>query len=124
MMTSQITSQITPEEFTKALSDPTRLRVLMLLIEEDELCVCQLTEALNMVQPKISRHLAVLREKKILLDNRKGLWIFYRLHPEMPTWCHQTLLALSSGCFDNEPYKADLAKIKKTLLPDGASVCI
>ena len=114
---------ITPEEFTKALSDPTRLRVLMLLIQEEELCVCQLTEALNMVQPKISRHLAVLREKKILLDKRKGLWIFYRLHPEMPTWCHKTLLALSSGCIDSEPYTADLVKVKRTVLPDGASAC-
>lgn len=114
---------ITPEEFTKALSDPTRLRVLMLLIQEEELCVCQLTEALDMVQPKISRHLAVLREKKILLDKRKGLWIFYRLHPEMPTWCHKTLLALSSGGQDTQPYADDLYKIRHTNLPDGVSAC-
>lgn len=114
---------ITPEEFTKALSDPTRLRVLMLLIQEEELCVCQLTEALDMVQPKISRHLAVLREKKILLDRRKGLWIFYRLHPELPTWCHKTLLALSSGGLNTQPFTDDLHKIKKTVLPDGASIC-
>ncbi len=114
---------ITPEEFTKALSDPTRLRVLMLLIQEEELCVCQLTEALDMVQPKISRHLAVLREKKILLDKRKGLWIFYRLHPEMPTWCHKTLLALSSGCLNSEPYSDDLDKIRNTNIPNGVSIC-
>ena len=114
---------ITPEDFTKALSDPTRLRLLMLLTLEEELCVCQLTEALDMVQPKISRHLAVLREKKILLDRRNGQWIFYRLHPELPTWCYKALIALSSGCQNIEPYATDLDKIRNTILPDGANIC-
>ncbi len=110
---------ITPEEFTKALSDPTRLRILILLIQVEELCVCQLTEALDMIQPKISRHLAVLREKEILLDKRKGQWIFYRLHPELAQWCHQTLTALASGGLDKPPYKSDLKKIECTNLPEG-----
>ena len=114
---------IRPEEFTKALSDPTRLRMLMLLVQEDELCVCQLTEALDMIQPKISRHLAVLRDKQILQDRRHGLWIFYRLHPQLPCWCYKTLLALSSGCESLQPYARDLTIVKNTKLPDGISIC-
>ncbi len=113
----------TPEELTKALADITRLRILMLLINEEELCVCQLTESLAMVQPKISRHLAVLREKKILLDRRKGLWIFYRLHPELPDWSHQTLLALFSGCSKQQPYIDDLKKIKEMSLLENKNLC-
>ena len=98
---------ISPESFTRTLSDPTRLRILMLLLKEDELCVCHLTNILEMSQPKISRHLAVLRENKLLLDRRSGLWIYYRLHPELPIWCYKTLQSLSTGCMSSEPYIND-----------------
>ena len=108
-----------PEEFTKALSDPTRLRVLILLTHVEELCVCQLTEALDIIQPKISRHLAVLREKEILLDQRKGQWIFYRLHPELAKWCHTTLSGLATGAEKRQPYCSDLEKIKHSDLPES-----
>lgn len=114
---------LTPEIFTRALADPTRLRILMLLVNEDELCVCQLTDALQMVQPKISRHLAVLREKEILLDRRSGLWIYYRLHPELPTWCYKTLVSLSSGCLNTEPYVNDMRRLKDSDLPDSIKSC-
>ena len=49
------------DQFFKALSDLTRLRMLVLLSHEGELCVCELTHALDEIQPKISRHLAQLR---------------------------------------------------------------
>lgn len=51
---------IEPETFFNLLSDSTRLRCLSLLAQEGELCVCELTYTLKMVQPKISRHLALL----------------------------------------------------------------
>jgi len=95
----------------------------MLLIQEKELCVCHLTEALEMVQPKISRHLAVLREKKILLDQRKGLWIFYSLNPKLPIWAYKTLLELSSGCLDNQPYINDLHKVRSVNFSNEGSAC-
>jgi len=110
---------ITPEELTKALSDQTRLRILILLTKVEELCVCQLTEALEMIQPKISRHLAVLREKEILLDQRKDQWIFYSLHPALADWCLQTITALASGAENLQPYQTDIAKIRSSSLPTG-----
>ena len=102
---------ISPENFTRTLSDPTRLRMLMLLLNEEELCVCHLTDILNMSQPKISRHLAVLRENKLLLDRRSGLWIHYRLHPGLPIWCYKTLQSLSTGCMSSEPYINDQKRL-------------
>jgi ArsR family transcriptional regulator len=75
---------LTPDDFTLSLADPTRLRILVLLTRIDELCVCQLAEAIDVLQPKMSRHLSILRKKDILLDRRDGLWVFYRLHPELP----------------------------------------
>jgi ArsR family transcriptional regulator len=102
---------ISPESFTRTLSDPTRLRILMLLLNEDELCVCHLTGILKMSQPKISRHLAVLRENKLLLDRRSGLWIHYRLHPSLPIWCYKTLQSLSTGCMSSKPYIDDQKRL-------------
>ena len=62
----------------KALSDETRLRILVLLSEK-ELCVCQVEWALGLTQAKVSRHLAVLKNAGFVQDRRKGLWIFYSL---------------------------------------------
>lgn len=70
----------------KLLADETRLRICLLLQQEDELCVCELTEALADSQPKISRHLTQLRSSGLLLDRRQGQWIFYRLNPALPDW--------------------------------------
>lgn len=102
---------ITPESFTRTLTDPTRLRILMLLLNEEEICVCNLTKILDIVQPKVSRHLAVLRENELLLDRRSGLWIHYRLHPSLPIWCYKTLQSLSTGCMGSEPYISDRKRL-------------
>lgn len=84
----------TPDLFCKALADSTRARIALLVARERELCVCELTCALNETQPKISRHLALLRESGLLADRRQGQWIYYRLHPELPTWVAKTLKTL------------------------------
>jgi ArsR family transcriptional regulator len=82
---------LTPIEFFKLLADETRLYSLFLIVQEGELCVCELTSALKESQPKISRHLAMLRSAKVLLDRRQGQWVFYRLNPELPSWAFATL---------------------------------
>jgi len=63
----------------KALSDETRLRVIKLL-EEGELCVCDITAALDMVQPKVSFHLSALKEAGLIKDRKQGKWIHYSLN--------------------------------------------
>ena len=62
----------------KALSEETRLRILKLL-EHGELCVCDIVAALDMVQPKVSFHLNVLKEAGFLRDRKQGRWTHYRL---------------------------------------------
>lgn len=62
----------------KALSDETRLRILKLL-EDGEMCVCDIVAALNMIQPKVSFHLGVLKEAGLIKDRKHGRWIHYRL---------------------------------------------
>lgn len=82
---------LSPDQFGKCLSDETRARIALLVAGEKELCVCELTCALDVTQPKISRHLAQLRNCGLLSDRRQGQWVYYRLHPDLPVWAKKTM---------------------------------
>jgi ArsR family transcriptional regulator len=62
----------------KALSDETRLRILKLL-ENGELCVCDIVAAFDTIQPRISFHLKILKEAGLISDRKQGKWIHYRI---------------------------------------------
>ena len=83
--------QLTPLQLFKCLSDETRLGITLLLHEMGELCVCDITVAIEESQPKTSRHLAMLRETGLLLDRREGKWIHYRLSPHIPVWAAEII---------------------------------
>jgi ArsR family transcriptional regulator, arsenate/arsenite/antimonite-responsive transcriptional repressor len=83
------------EHFFRALSDGTRRRCLMLLFSEGELCVCELVHALGLPQPRVSRHLGHLRDLGIVEDERRGQWVYYRLHPALPAWTLEILNAVA-----------------------------
>lgn len=75
-----------PVQLFKLLADETRTIIILLLREAGELCVCDLCAVTNQSQPKISRHIALLRDAGLVLDRREGKWIHYRLSPHMPAW--------------------------------------
>ncbi|MBC3231523.1 transcriptional regulator [Serratia fonticola] len=77
---------LTSLQLFKILSDETRLDIVLLLKQLGELCVCDLCTGLEKSQPKISRHLAMLRECGLLLDRKQGKWVHYRLSPHIPAW--------------------------------------
>jgi ArsR family transcriptional regulator len=93
-----------------ALADATRRRILALLVDQGELCVCELTAALADIQPKISRHLCVLRDAGIVISRREGTWMFYRLSPSLPAWAAALLKSLPEGAVSE--FKADLRRLK------------
>jgi ArsR family transcriptional regulator len=62
----------------KTLSDPTRLRILMLLLQ-GELCVCELMFILKQEQSRVSHHLRILRDSGLVEDVREGKWIIYKI---------------------------------------------
>jgi ArsR family transcriptional regulator, arsenate/arsenite/antimonite-responsive transcriptional repressor len=66
----------------KALADPTRVAILSMLSCEEEVCVCVLTDQLEVSQPTISHHLKILREAGLVDSTRRGTWAFYRLVPD------------------------------------------
>ncbi|HBR1512922.1 TPA: metalloregulator ArsR/SmtB family transcription factor [Klebsiella quasipneumoniae subsp. quasipneumoniae] len=80
-----------PLQLFKNLADETRLGIVLLLKARGELCVCDLCMALAQSQPKISRHLAMLRESGLLLDRKQGKWVYYHLSPQMPAWAAQVI---------------------------------
>ncbi|WP_338474049.1 metalloregulator ArsR/SmtB family transcription factor [Pseudomonas sp. MS646] len=88
---------ITPLDVFKSLADETRVRAILLIAEQGELCVCELMCALNDSQPKISRHLALLRSNGLLLDRRQGQWVYYRLNPALPDWVRDILQRTSKA---------------------------
>ncbi len=75
-----------PVQLFKLLSDETRSAIVMLLRESGELCVCDICAVTAESQPKISRHMAMLRESGMVIDRREGKWVHYRLSPHMPAW--------------------------------------
>lgn len=114
---------ITPDTLFQMLSDATRLRLLMLLAAEQELCVCELTHALNLSQPKISRHLAHLRESGLLLTRREGQWMYYRIDPALSDWARSILHHTLLGNAGKPPYRADRAALKDMPNRPGAACC-
>lgn len=110
------------ETFFKMLSDSTRLRCLMLMQTDGELCVCELTHALNLSQPKISRHLAHLREAGLLVARRDGTWMYYRINPDLQGWMLGILQATLEGVRSKAPFVSD-RKMLKTMSNRPNLVC-
>ncbi|MEH6453280.1 MAG: metalloregulator ArsR/SmtB family transcription factor, partial [Psychromonas sp.] len=103
-----------PVELFKIMSDPLRLKVLMLIEDEKALSVSDLVKVLEVSQPKVSRHLALLREVGLLKIQKQGLWVFYSLSDQLPTWIKHTLATVRNGnasMINNE-------KIKLQQIPD------
>ena len=85
-----------PVSILKCLADETRIRLLLLIAHEGELCVCELTEALDQGQSKVSRHLAQLRACGLLADRRSGQWVYYSLASKLPGWVSGLLQTLNT----------------------------
>jgi ArsR family transcriptional regulator len=100
---------MTPTAALQCLAEPTRLRALLLLQHQGELCVCDLQAALGESQPKISRHLRSLRDCGLVHDERRGRWVYYALAPGRPPWLQNLLTELSQA--HPEILEADLQRL-------------
>ncbi|ENU4318327.1 metalloregulator ArsR/SmtB family transcription factor [Acinetobacter baumannii] len=97
--------------FFKCLSDETRLNIVTLISENKELCVCDLTAKLQLSQPKISRHLALLRASGLLQDRRQSQWVYYSINPQLPNWCFEILSTLKKTSFNQVQIDTDLISV-------------
>lgn len=102
---------LTTIELFRCLADETRLRCLALLRNNGSLCVCELTYALALSQPKISRHLSLLRQLEIVQDNRQGQWVYYELNPVLPNWADAILAIALQQLIEQGVLQADSERL-------------
>ncbi len=101
---------VSMQTFFTALADRTRRRILN-LIRDQELCVCFLTEVLDVSQPKISRHLAYLRNAEIVAARRDGKWMYYRITEPEDLYAAQILTDTLDWLASEERMQADYEKL-------------
>ena len=97
--------------FFHALANDIRLRIILLLAAEPQLSVCQLVRILELPQPKVSRHLAVLRDAGLVSVDRRAQWICYRLGETLAPWQRKVVEAVRSSLSDSPQYEADQRRL-------------
>lgn len=95
-----------------ALADATRLRIMSLL-QEGELCVCDVMSVLKEPQSKVSRHLAYLRKAGMVETRKEGLWMYYRIANPKTKTLRAIFDALKHAHLDFEELKKDLNEYQK-----------
>ncbi len=95
----------------KALADPVRLRLLNLLSDGREVCVCHLHGALELPQPTVSRHLAYLRKSGLVVGRKDGLWVHYRLARPGGHLHRALLLCVGAGIGDLDVFERDRRRL-------------
>ncbi|MCW8928952.1 MAG: metalloregulator ArsR/SmtB family transcription factor [Gammaproteobacteria bacterium] len=100
----------------KSLSEPVRLRIIWLLLEKGELCVCELVDALELSQSVVSRHLAYLRNNQLVSAKREGAWMYYKINPQTPIDM-TALFQFMSQCSKSNPELAiDQERLNKNIV--------
>ena len=108
---------------TKALSDPSRVRILLAL-RQGELCVCQITELFGFAPSTVSKHLSILHHAALIRSRKSERWVYYRLPDktapvavrEALDWVHKSLAQTDESADDTK-------KLKKILKTDLAVIC-
>lgn len=107
----------------KALSEPTRVRIIWLLQAGGELCVCDLMEVLDLPQSTVSRHLGYLRNAGLVYDQRKGVWMYYRLPDELSERLTGILSVIQSAAKDSKQASIDRRRLKEYLKTKQTDAC-
>ena len=103
------------EQFTKifkALADPNRVRIMKML-EQKQLCVCEITEILNLSTSTVSSHLSLLRRAGLIDYEKNGKWVDYKINRESRDLILNQIIALMPAWLnDDEIVKIDLENLK------------
>jgi len=101
-------------EIHKALADETRLRILRVLQEFGELCVCDVEVGLDVSQSRASRHMNMLRQAGLVEDRRDGQWIYYRIAEPLGPTAASALAALRDESVDDARDQQDIAAVRRS----------
>lgn len=86
-----------PTPILAALAEPTRFKAMQLIYGGQELCLCQLMEALDVTQSRASRHMAALKAAGLVVDRRDAQWVRYKIAPKLHDKTKKILRALYDG---------------------------
>ena len=110
-------------DITKALSDPNRVRALMLLAD-GPLCVCQIIEMLGLAPSTTSKHMSILRQAGLVEADKQGRWMHYRLTgKDASQQVCKAIQWITSGLKDDPQIRQDKIKLKKLLKVDKEALC-
>ena len=108
---------------TKALAEENRVRILLAL-EVEELCVCQIIELLELAPSTVSKHMSVLRQARLVEGRKDGRWMYYRLADESaPTQVNEAIAWLKKSLSPNERIRKDAIRLKEILKIDREVLC-
>ena len=99
----------------KAVSDESRLRILNLIINADEICVCDIERTLGFTQTKVSRHLTALKNANLVTDRREGLWILYSFIGDREKEHKQLLKGLKDVFVLYPIFQEDIRRLQKAV---------
>ncbi len=99
----------------QALADPTRLRLLNLLRQTGEICVCELVDALRLPQYNISRHLQILRQAALVDDRKRGKWVYYSISKDLEPYQRLLLRAVEQLGENRQDFRQDEARAGRRL---------
>ncbi len=107
---------------TKALADETRVRILLAL-QDQELCVCQITEIFGLAQSTVSKHLSVLYQAGLVNFRKEGRWMLYALPVKTTNEVREALALVQKSLAGDLVIAADRQGLKKVLQMDPVELC-
>ena len=108
---------------TKALSDPSRVRILLAL-RRRELCVCQITELFGFAPSTMSKHLSILHHAGLIQSRKTERWVHYRLPDQsVPAAIREALAWVHKSLAKTDEVKADAKRLEKILKMDLKAIC-
>ena len=108
---------------TKALAEENRLRILLAL-EDQELCVCQLIELLKLAPSTVSKHVSILRQARLVNGRKDGRWIFYQLAGDgSPVEAKEAIAWVKKSLSQNDRIRQDRKCLEEILKIDREVLC-
>ena len=108
------------EKIIKALADKNRLRMVYLLNEKQDLCVCEITDIIGLSQPTISSHLRLLENAGLVESDKDGLWVNYNINRQADLFSRKLIEMI---CKDLRKDKQIISDLKKLKAIDRDKIC-
>lgn len=105
----------------KALSDPNRVKIIKMLQQRNDLCVCEMRSVLKLAQPTVSKHLKILEDAGLVVGSKEKLWVNYRLNTASPFPYGAAMLKQLHQWLNEDPEMREIFKILPAI--DRNDIC-